>query len=267
MPPNDNNLHLQNSGRIDNADTIVEMCRSTSLCLSPILDLELYDACDSANVEDVGNLIRIRTKDINVDSSGHISYRSKYYKVLDFTFNELESVHYDYLFKFIIESLKGKTYEEACLSLLVTATRQGCSKNIDALMKCKQYFDIDAKDSTGNTALHYAVQYEGSLDQNIVKTLIRNGASMNVRNKEDMFAIEKNHPNTIEDILDKCIEEYNSSNNRRNENYKLEMEFSIFSHRESLQEQITKLSGELSETRDDLKSFRSISNLTSSTRL
>ena len=214
MPPNDNNLHLQNSGRIDNADTIVEMCRSTSLCLSPILDLELYDACDSANVEDVGNLIRIRTKDINVDSSGHISYRSKYYKVLDFTFNELESVHYGYLFKFIIESLKGKTYEEACLSyeevpcsLLVTATRQGCSKNIDALMKCKQYFNTDAKDSTGNTALHYAVQYEGSLDQNIVKTLIRNGASMNVRNKGGSCVIDNIHPNTIEDILNECIEE------------------------------------------------------------
>ena len=101
-------------------------------------------------------------------------------------------------------------------------------------MKCKHKFDIDAKDSTGNTALHYAVQEEGILDHNIAKTLILNGASMNVKNKEGIRAIDRIHPNTIEDILNESIRESNSFNDRRNENYEINMEFGLFSHKESL---------------------------------
>ena len=50
-------------------------------------------------------------------------------------------------------------------------------------MKCKQHFDIDAKYSIGNTALHYAVQDDDTLDHNLAKILIMNGASMDVRNR------------------------------------------------------------------------------------
>ena len=237
MPPNVDVLHFRKYTG-DTLDTVVEM---SALCLAPILDKELYDACNSAKVEYVRNLIKIRTEETDKDSSGHITYRKEYYKVLDFIFNDKNTAHYGSLFELIMESLKGISYEKACLSyeeahcsLLVTAMRKGYGKIIENLMTCKQYLYIDAKDYMGNTALHYTILENGLLNQTFAKIFIRNGASMNIRNNDGICVIDIINPNTIEDILNECISESDSSNNRRNDNYKLEMDISIFSHKESL---------------------------------
>jgi len=107
---------------------------------------------------------------------------------------------------------------------------------LDILMKYRVHFDIDVEDDNGNTALHYAVEGNWKLDRTLAKTLIRNGACINVKNKEGVYAMDCIPANTIEDILDACIEEPNGSmNERKNENYEIKMNFSIFSHKETLE--------------------------------
>ncbi|CAL4069662.1 unnamed protein product, partial [Meganyctiphanes norvegica] len=106
-------------------------------------------------------------------------------------------------------------------------------KCMDILLKYKQYFDIDAKDHIQNTALHYAVRLRG--DWTFAKTLIKNGACINVKNREGTCVMDKIPVKILENILNECIEESNFSNDRENENYKIKMNFSIFSHMESFQ--------------------------------
>ncbi|CAL4196841.1 unnamed protein product, partial [Meganyctiphanes norvegica] len=105
---------------------------------------------------------------------------------------------------------------------------------MEVLMSFKQYLDIDAKDCNGYTALHYAVLGEETLDRTLAALLIRNGACINIKNKEGICVIKSIPAIVLEDILNSCIEEPNGfTNDRKKENYALKMDFSIFSHKEN----------------------------------
>ena len=117
MAPFSGFFQKKNKGNISFA-----LCQSSALYLPSILDKELYDACDSANVQNVRNLINKRTFIAR--------HRQDYYEVLDFIFNNLEADDYGHLFSLIMGSLQCITYDKGCVSykeaygyLLVTAFR------------------------------------------------------------------------------------------------------------------------------------------------
>jgi len=104
---------------------------------------------------------------------------------------------------------------------------------INILLEYRNYLNIDAQDSNGDTALHYAVKVHDK--HGLAIALIRNGACINVKNKLSKCVIDEIPPNTIKDILNQCIEEPDiSSVDRDDLYYRIKMDFSIFSHKESL---------------------------------
>ena len=252
--------------------------KTESSRLSISLDSELHDACVSENVKNVGELIKI-----GADRTKVKSYKTDYYRLLHFLFENLKDMDYCSLLDFTITSLGKESYEEAFRCMLIIAGSKGYSiiletilirgiemgegtikswltntdkdgqtvlthvilgqqqnkadtdtcadhkRCMDILMERRQYLNIDAKDKKGNTALHYAVQ-QGKNDtlnhRTLSKVLIKNGASINVKNKEGVCVIDIIPAKSIEDVLNECIIEPNiSSKDRDDEDYELAMDF------------------------------------------
>ena len=113
-----------------------------------------------------------------------------------------------------------------------TSPQTGYKTSLAFLKEYKEYFEIDAKDNIGNTALHYASQHdflldgEDQLDHTFIKTLIGNGACINVKNKEGIYVIDRLPSNMIEDFLNERIKE---SKDKNNENYALSMDYKFMS--------------------------------------
>ena len=88
------------------------------------MDKELYDACESKNVEDIGNLLKRRTTEIEEDD---ISFFSKdYYLILEFLLDVLDDTHHNSLFDIIKESLSNEQYEAAAFSSLLKIAAKKC---------------------------------------------------------------------------------------------------------------------------------------------
>lgn len=111
---------------------------------------------------------------------------------------------------------------------LDTTTDVDYKKCMEILMIYNEYLHIDAKDFTGNTALHYAAQnnwtldLDGKLDHTFIKTLIKNGASINMKNNAGICVVDRIPVSIIEEFLNECIKEPTDKNK---EDYALTMDF------------------------------------------
>ncbi|CAL4118992.1 unnamed protein product, partial [Meganyctiphanes norvegica] len=198
----------------------------------------LYNACENGIPHFVQELI-----DLNVDPTRRcndkmenypliIAARKGYSDILKIILSKLEENR----LKLCLQQ-KTQRYGHSVLHVIMrrdkenTGTEEDYKKCMDILMKYRKYFDIDAKDNNGKTALHYAVHRQS--DWIFAKTLIKNGACINVKNRQGIKVINRIPVNKIEDILNECIEENKFSDDRENENYTLKMDFSIFCHQES----------------------------------
>ncbi|CAL4154434.1 unnamed protein product, partial [Meganyctiphanes norvegica] len=99
-------------------------------------------------------------------------------------------------------------------------------KCLECLLKYKDYYNINAQDNKGNTALHYATQLRGN--QQFVKLLLMNGSQMTIKNNTHVTASSKIVPSVIEGILDSCI--MTGMNETFEDDLRLTLDLSIFSH-------------------------------------
>ncbi|CAL4094406.1 unnamed protein product, partial [Meganyctiphanes norvegica] len=100
-------------------------------------------------------------------------------------------------------------------------------KCIEILLRYKSYFSIDAKDKSGNTALHYALQIRN--DNSYAKILIKHGALIDVANKKGQNSMSNIRCSLLKSVLDDCIE-----GDVDNDDMETTMNLSMLSHNESL---------------------------------
>ena len=62
---------------------------------------------------------------------------------------------------------------------------------------------INFRDSSGETALHYATQQP---DQGIIKLLLKHGANMGVKNNEEKAPVARILPDTLEEFFNECLQ-------------------------------------------------------------
>ncbi|CAL4124292.1 unnamed protein product, partial [Meganyctiphanes norvegica] len=234
------------SKRLSNQEAVINYGETFGVLLNYIEHFELrnkneilYDVCEKGLPHFVKKLL-----DFNADPARECKNRLENYPliiaarkghsdILDIILSQLEENK-------LKQCLQERThrYGHSVLHAILRCDKENIAtdndyiKCMEILMQKRQHFDIDAEDKNRNTALHYAVHLQG--DWTFAKILIRNGACINVKNREGICAIDKIPVSTIEDILNECIEESKLSNNRESVHFGIKLDFSIFSHKESM---------------------------------
>ncbi|CAL4071617.1 unnamed protein product [Meganyctiphanes norvegica] len=232
------------SNKIQNEEDMVNYGEAFGVLLSYLEDFDLknkneilYDVCEKGFSDLVRKLL-----DFNVDPAKIckgkmenypliIAARKGHSDILEIILSHLDQNKLKHCL-----NQRTEKYGHTVLHVIMrrddenSGTEEDYKKCMEILLKKRQYFNIDDQDNSYNTALHYAVRLRG--DWKFAKMLIKNGACINVKNREGHCVINRIPVNTIEDILDECIEESKHLNDRENENYEIRMDLSIFSHKE-----------------------------------
>ncbi|CAL4123062.1 unnamed protein product, partial [Meganyctiphanes norvegica] len=122
-------------------------------------------------------------------------------------------------------------------------------KCIESLLKYKEYYNIDAQDSQGNTALHYATQLRD--DHRFTKLLLMNGSQMTIKNNKHITAKSKISPSLVKEVLDSCIKA--DGDESVEDDLRITIDLSIFSHKHDSK---TKTETELLMTLRDSRQYK-----------
>ena len=87
-----------------------------------------------------------------------------------------------------------------CLKILFDDRKLGKGKG--SVLRHTQRI-INFKDSSGETALHYATQQP---NQDMIKLLLQNGANMGVRNADGKAPVSRILPDTLEEFFNDCFQ-------------------------------------------------------------